>query len=46
VGAWGHGRVGAWDPLVLLLVLVLVLEEAVSYPPSAIGQSLRLVPAT
>jgi len=38
------GGTGAWGPLVL--VLVLVLEEAVSYPPSAIGQSLRLVPAT
>jgi hypothetical protein len=40
-GAWGHGRMGAWDSLVLLLVLV--IEEAVSYQRSAIGQSLCLM---
>jgi hypothetical protein len=36
-GAWGHGRMGAWDSLVL------VIEEAVSYQRSAIGQSLCLM---
>jgi hypothetical protein len=37
MGAWGHGRMGAWDSLVL------VLEEAISYQRSAIGQSSCLV---
>jgi hypothetical protein len=42
-GAWGHGRMGAWDSLVIVLLLVLVIEEAVSYQRSAIGQSLCLM---
>jgi len=39
----GHGRMGAWDSLVIVLLLVLVIEEAVSYQRSAIGQSLCLM---
>jgi hypothetical protein len=39
-GAWGRGgtgHAGAWDYLVLLLVLVLVLEVAISRKPEAHG---------
>jgi TRAP-type uncharacterized transport system fused permease subunit len=43
MGARERGSMGAWDYLVLVLVLLLVLEEAVSYRLSAVSQTSSLV---